>query len=197
MRCVRLSHNVNDNTAVNRTHTSYSLLQGPSTQLDTAAITCHVVYVHGSGPSSDDTIFDASTGASFGVYWGKGDPRNTSQSVQGSNQTQHIATLEAIIHVLSTSQRLEGRLEIHTASQYAVRACSTWRLVWIKNGWKTARNDPVKHQDSLKKILELEHHRLGPTIYKHISGSDAAEGRVEAAKLAASPFQTRRQGTRG
>lgn len=183
MRRLQLSDTATDATAVDERHISSTL--EPSTPSDTAS----VVYIHGSGPRDDDTIRDISTAAVFGVYWGDDDPRNMSRSAQGPIQTQHLAILQAFVHVLTISRYLPGRLEICTTSQYAVRACSTWRSAWINNGWKTSKKQPVKHQALLKEILALEHLRVGPTIYRHISCSDAVKGRIEAVKLAASALR--------
>jgi ribonuclease HI len=43
-------------------------------------------------------------------------------------------------------------------SKYLIDSVDTWIHGWLKRGWKTADNKPVKNKDLLESILELRSH---------------------------------------
>ena len=53
--------------------------------------------------------------------------------------------------------RLEGRrrVVVHTDSQYVQLGMTEWLANWIRRGWRTAANAPVKNADLWRRLAEL------------------------------------------
>ena len=81
--------------------------------------------------------------AGFGIWFGEGDPRNTSESFTGT-QTNNRAELLAIIKALTI---LRDEIEqgqpvmIYSDSSYSIRCCTTYGEKMAKKGWKNKGND--------------------------------------------------------
>ena len=72
-----------------------------------------------------------------------------------NNQTELMAVIESLKIVKKSL-----KIIIHTDSKYVQDGITKWILNWKKNGWKTAKKQPVKN-DQLWKELDLlveEHH---------------------------------------
>ena len=63
-----------------------------------------------------------------------------------SNTTNNRMELFAIIKALENSPR-DQEIIIHTDSQYVQKGITSWIHNWKKNGWKTAKKEPVANQD--------------------------------------------------
>lgn len=74
---------------------------------------------------------ESATGG-YGIYFGKDDPRNVSQKLQGK-VTNNIAELTAVIECL---KRIGGeKVGIYTDSQYAILCCTTYGGKCKKKKW--------------------------------------------------------------
>lgn len=73
---------------------------------------------------------------------------------KGSNNK---AELTAIMYALNNvpSKYKEEQILIYSDSEYSIKALTIWSKNWIKNGWKTKGNKPVKNLELIKEILEL------------------------------------------
>jgi ribonuclease HI len=103
-------------------------------------------HFHTYGPFGTDEIFDTcvytdgackKNGAKdavggYGIFFGKEDPRNVSQRLEGK-VTNNLAELTAIIECL---KRVQGqRVGIYTDSQYAILCCTTYGEKCKKKKW--------------------------------------------------------------
>jgi ribonuclease HI len=84
-------------------------------------------------------------------------------------------------------------LTLYTDSEYAMKCITTWSATWKRNGWVNSKNQPVKHQDVIKAILEIYQalsRRRGWSISvrhvrSHTGKTDAiSRGNAEADELA-------------
>lgn len=48
-------------------------------------------------------------------------------------------------------------IEIHlyTDSDYSIKSITKWSKTWRKNGWKTSKNESVKHRDVIEPLMNL------------------------------------------
>ena len=100
-----------------------------------------IINVYTDGACSNNGKPDARAG--FGIWFGEGDPRNTSESFTGT-QTNNRAELLAIIKALTI---LRDEIEqgqpvmIYSDSSYSIRCCTTYGEKMAKKGWKNKGND--------------------------------------------------------
>jgi ribonuclease HI len=93
------------------------------------------IYVYTDGACSNNGRTNARAG--FGVYFGKDDPRNVSESYNGP-QTNNVAELLAIIKALSIlRQEIDNgeKIVIYSDSKYSIRCCTDYGEKCEKNNW--------------------------------------------------------------
>ncbi|KAJ9141942.1 Ribonuclease H [Pleurostoma richardsiae] len=154
------------------------LTPAPTTSLDGGIIN---VYTDGSSLSNGR----AGAAAGVGVYFGKGDPRNVSERLQGEPQTNQRAELTAILRALQAVGPASD-LRIVSDSKYAISCVTEWYANWERNGWAT-RDGPVKNQDLVKAVRAAigERDRRGArTLFQWVKGHAATAGNVAADQLA-------------
>ena len=124
--------------------------------------------------------------AGFGVYFGPGDSRNISSRLENQDQTNNRAELMAIIKALEIIQDHQGRVEIHSDSQYCSQGVTSWIYNWKLNGWKTAAKAPVKNKDLWMMLdrLYCTNPRKERVAFVWIKGHSGNKGNDEADKLA-------------
>ncbi|OBZ65039.1 Ribonuclease H [Grifola frondosa] len=142
----------------------------------------NVVYSDGScrGNGKADPI------AGIGVWWGQNDPRNLSERCPGG-QTNNRAELIAIIRILETTPMDGERMLIKTDSQYSMRCVREWLPTWKRNGWRSAKGEPVKNVTLIKYLDALLHQRgaLGQRVHlQYVRGHAGEEGNEGADRLA-------------
>ena len=91
--------------------------------------------------------------AGIGVFFGFDDSRNVSEPFR-DNPTNQRAELAALIKALEIVGGTE-RVTIYTDSRYSIDCVLKFSRGWIRNGWKTAKGEPVKNQDLLRTLLDL------------------------------------------
>ena len=91
--------------------------------------------------------------AGIGVFFGFDDSRNVSEPFR-DNPTNQRAELAALIRALEIVGGTE-RVTIYTDSRYSIDCVLKFSRGWIRNGWKTAKGEPVKNQDLIKPLLDL------------------------------------------
>jgi len=94
------------------------------------------VNIYTDGACSNNGKPDARAG--FGVWFGKDDERNISQSFSGI-QTNNVAELLAIVKALTIMrEKIEKgqKIIIHSDSSYSIRCCTTYGEKCEKKGWK-------------------------------------------------------------
>lgn len=72
-----------------------------------------------------------------------------------ANTTNNIMELTAVIEALKLLKR-PCKVNIYSDSAYVVNAfIQKWIYGWIKKGWKTASNDPVKNKELWQELYSL------------------------------------------
>lgn len=67
------------------------------------------------------------------------------ESLNTNNKAEMVAMIKALKY---WDEFLDGSVEVHSDSAYIVNAYNQgWIENWKKNGWKTAKREPVKNQD--------------------------------------------------
>jgi ribonuclease HI len=84
--------------------------------------------------------------------------------------TNNRMELRAVIEALQTVAEFtgDGRVTVHTDSQYVKNGITDWIHTWRANGWKTSARKPVKNQDLWVALHDLNT-RLQPT-WKWVRG---------------------------
>ena len=68
--------------------------------------------------------------------------------------TNQIAELTAAIEGLSLTP-MGAEVELVSDSQYVLKGLTEWRIGWVRRGFKTAQNEPVKNMDLWKKLYAV------------------------------------------
>lgn len=87
--------------------------------------------------------------SAIGVYWGEGHPFNISEKLPDSEiQTNQTAELTAAVRALHQIQEKGfSEMTIETDSIYVLNGITSWVDKWMKNRWKTAHGNDVKHKE--------------------------------------------------
>ncbi|KAJ7510204.1 ribonuclease H-like domain-containing protein [Mycena galericulata] len=110
-----------------------------------------VVYVHGYGWSKDEGNGTATPIAGVAVWWGSRDRRNLAERCP-DDQSNNCASLFSILRALETCPPSVRPLQIISGSKYATDCINSWLTRWLKNGFKTRNNEPIKHEALLRCI---------------------------------------------
>ena len=81
--------------------------------------------------------------------------------IDKNNPTNNIMELSGILYIfkiLSENTLLfkDFNLVIVTDSLYSINCITVWSDNWIKNNWKTSKNDLVKNKDLIQEILKYQ-----------------------------------------
>ena len=97
------------------------------------------------------------------------------------NTTNNRMELTAVIEALAALTR-PCRVVIHTDSQYVKNGITEWMANWIRRGWRTADNKPVKNDDLWKRLsAEVARHQVE---WRWVKGHAGIEGNERADQLA-------------
>jgi len=124
--------------------------------------------------------------AGVGVYFGDYDPRNVSEALEGTPQTNQRAELTAILRALQIVLKTQS-LEIITDSNYSINCSTVWYKTWEKNGWKNTAGGDVLNKDlvlSIRKLINERDATGASTEFTWIKGHDNDPGNEAADKLA-------------
>jgi ribonuclease HI len=86
-----------------------------------------------------------------------------------------------VIEALASLRR-PCRVQVHTDSQYVQLGITEWMRNWVRRGWKTADNKPVKNADLWQRLSELSarHH----IEWRWVKGHAGIDGNERADELA-------------
>ncbi|KAH7413302.1 ribonuclease-like protein H [Cadophora sp. MPI-SDFR-AT-0126] len=132
--------------------------------------------------------------AGVGVFFGIGDKRNVSESLDGPVQTNNRAELTGIQRAFEIAPR-KTDVEIITDSNYSINCVSVWYASWIKKNWVTSGGKVVENQDLIKgiRLLIEEREALGAeTKFTWIKGHNDDPGNTAADRLAVAGAQSNR-----
>ncbi|PID27407.1 MAG: ribonuclease HI [Candidatus Cloacimonadota bacterium] len=68
--------------------------------------------------------------------------------------TNNVMELTAVIEALKALKKC-CQINIYTDSMYVKKGITSWISNWIRRGWKTSSNQPVKNMELWKKLYEL------------------------------------------
>ena len=85
-----------------------------------------------------------------------------------ANTTNNIMELTAVIEALKMLKR-PCKVNIYSDSAYVVNAfVQKWIYGWMKKGWKTAGNEPVKNKELWQELYELT--KIHDVIFNKVKG---------------------------
>jgi ribonuclease HI len=70
-----------------------------------------------------------------------------------NNRMELVAVIEALEYINKNTK--DDEVIIHADSAYVLGGATTWIHNWEKNGWKTAKKEPVLNQDLWKILIVL------------------------------------------
>ncbi|KIW37882.1 uncharacterized protein PV06_09864 [Exophiala oligosperma] len=124
--------------------------------------------------------------AGVGVFFGPQDPKNVSEALKGSKQTNQRAELTAILRALNIAP-LHREITIYTDSKYSIDCVTNWYKNWKKNNWTNSKGKPVENKDLVveirDKIEEREQFSKG-TYFVWVKGHSDNPGNIAADRLA-------------
>jgi ribonuclease HI len=95
--------------------------------------------------------------------------------------TNNRMELMAVIQAL-TALKQRCHVVLHTDSQYVRNGITEWLPNWIRRGWKTADNKPVKNDDLWRQLAEqAARHRID---WRWVKGHSGVHGNERADELA-------------
>jgi ribonuclease HI len=71
------------------------------------------------------------------------------EALTTNNRMEMTAVLRAL-----QALREPCRVRLHTDSRYVIDGMTKWMFGWIKKGWKTADNKPVKNEDLWRELAD-------------------------------------------
>ena len=95
--------------------------------------------------------------------------------------TNNRMELMAVIEALSSLKR-RCNVTLHTDSQYVQLGISEWLPNWMRRGWKTAGNKPVKNADLWQRLHQLA--GLHDVQWRWVRGHAGVDGNERADELA-------------
>ena len=97
------------------------------------------------------------------------------KEISGSNKntTNNIMELTAVIEALRLV-KYPCKIKIYSDSAYVVNAfLQGWIYNWIKKGWKTAGNDPVKNKELWEELYNLT--KIHDVTFNKVKGHSTNE----------------------
>ncbi|KAJ1338179.1 ribonuclease HI [Microdochium nivale] len=143
-----------------------------------------LIHVYTDGSSRSNGRVNAVAGV--GVYFGVGDPRNISERLAGSPQTNNRAELTAVLRALEQVPLHQG-IRIYSDSNYSIKCATEWYRNWQKNGWRKSTGDAVENNDLIKAIrakIEQREAANGKTQFQWVKGHGSDVGNIAADRLA-------------
>lgn len=93
-------------------------------------------------------------GSGWGVYWEAPLHANSRHGTLPPGTTNQAAELNAIVQALRQVPN-QKPCEIWTDSDYAIKCLTVYIHTWVRNGWRTAKGPPVKHQELITEGVRL------------------------------------------
>ncbi|KIW28808.1 hypothetical protein, variant 3 [Cladophialophora immunda] len=169
-----------DGSIVNRTEEEKSRTKMMTRQKESPGMLR--IYTDGSSLKNGQ----AGARAGVGVFFGPQDPKNVSEALKGSKQTNQRAELTAILRALDIAPR-HREVTIYTDSKYSIDCVTNWYRNWKKNGWVNTKGKPVENKDLVMDIRERieEREHLGKlTYFVWVKGHTDNPGNIAADRLA-------------
>lgn len=117
------------------------------------------VFTDGSFSSSTPNV------GGIGIHFPNKEFKDISQAFFEKPTSQRAELLAVLTAIQTIRQSLSQSILIYSDSRYTIMACTEWVTKWKKNGWKTAKNEPVLNQDLLKPLSEI----LKDVSFQHVA----------------------------
>ena len=142
----------------------------------------HTVYIDGSCIRNGA----ASAQAGIGLFWGDGNPWNSSIALTAdSTPTNNKAELTAAIKAIQqASENNLTELIINSDSKYVINGATEWVQKWMDNGWKTSSGDEVKNKEEWTQLVNVIKSTNISITWKHVPAHSGIAGNEEADRLA-------------
>lgn len=130
------------------------------------------VYTDGACPSNGYK----GARAGIGIFFGKDDPRNCSEVVEGK-QTNNVAELTAILRAeeILRPEIMKGtHVTVYSDSKYAIRCCGEYGVKLAKLNWK--KKKPIPNVELVKQAYET-FSKLPTVSFVHV---EAHTGKTDA-----------------
>ena len=100
--------------------------------------------------------------------------------------TNNQMELRAVIEVLKTLAREEGKIALYTDSTYVIRGITQWIWAWRAKDWKTAEGKEVSNQDLWKTLFALVSARgkKNAVEWKYVRGHTGVPGNEREDEIA-------------
>eukprot|EP00973_Karenia_brevis_P092105 12410762-Karenia_brevis.AAC.1 len=99
--------------------------------------------------------------AGWGAFWSDNHPFNWSYHLEGEEQTNNRAELQAVVYVLQVEIR---RAEVRTDSAYVFKGITEGMKLWKELGWQTTSGKQVSNADLWKKLDKLLERRPAQSL---------------------------------
>ncbi|KAJ3294335.1 hypothetical protein HK104_003680 [Borealophlyctis nickersoniae] len=137
--------------------------------------------VYTDGSCQGNGLYGARAG--IGVFYGPGDPRNLSERVPGSKQTNNRAELLAVIRAIETAPPYHT-LTIYSDSTYMRKGITEWMDKWKKKNWKSSTGKEVLNEDLWKNLDSRRSEYRGVVVFKYVPAHVGVPGNEGADYLA-------------
>ena len=108
-------------------------------------------YVHVYTDGSCENNGRSGARAGYGIWWADNHPLNRGEAA--AKPTNNAAEIEAACQAVRLATKAGiSRLKIFTDSKFTIQCVTSWMPSWKRNGWKTAKNEPVKNQRELEEL---------------------------------------------
>jgi ribonuclease HI len=134
------------------------------------------ITIYTDGASMNNGKLDARCGG--GVWVGPNNERNTSIRVPGTQQSNQVGEIAAIIVATASIPRF-WPLTIISDSKYAIDGLTVHLQTWENDGWIG-----IKNANLFKKAAHILRSRITTTDFKWVKGHDGTLGNEESDRLA-------------
>lgn len=110
------------------------------------------IFIYTDGACSKNGTIYARAG--FGIYFGKDDPRNISQKVNGK-QTNNVAELLAILKAYEIVKGYNKNITIVSDSEYAIKCCQGYGKRCQLNNWKRPDGNDIPNLELVKNAYHI------------------------------------------
>lgn len=108
-------------------------------------------FVHVYTDGSCENNGRAGARAGYGIWWADNHPLNRGEAA--AKPTNNAAEIEAASQAVRLASKAGiTKLRIFTDSKFVISCVTNWMPSWKRNGWKTAKNEPVKNQKELEDL---------------------------------------------
>jgi len=121
--------------------------------------------------------------AGYGVWWADGHPLNRGEAA--GKPTNNAAEIEGATQaVIIASKQNVKKLKIFTDSKFLITCITQWMHGWKRNGWRTAKNEPVKNRAELEDLDRALNSGNIKVTWEHVRGHQGIYGNERADELA-------------